>query len=164
MKCGARAAAGSALRLRRRGGPRRTLTGPRLEPGQASIVVVTRAPDRHAEALGDVAQRQLLEAGELEGGPLSLGQLREPRAQDEPSLFRGELTSAAFRHPVHLVERFSAIRGAPSQRGFAAERAVICVLEQPAPDRAARRVVEVRLAVDLEEDFLGDVLRFAGVV
>jgi hypothetical protein len=66
-----------------------------------------------------------------------------------------------MRGRVDAVERFASVSGAPAQGIFAAKTAVVRVLEQPDSDGAARGIILVGLSINFEEDFLGDVLRFA---
>ena len=59
---------------------------PRAQAGEPAIVVVARAAERHAEPIGDVAERQLLEADQLEGRALPFGQLFEAGAKEPAAL------------------------------------------------------------------------------
>jgi hypothetical protein len=127
---------------------------------------VASAPEGDAEAVGDIAEGELFEAYELERPPLALGQLFESGAEDPPALLTREQRLrrvGALAASFELFDRLSAIGGPALQIGFAAQGAVIGVLEQPALDAAAFGLVEMRLSRNLEEDFLGDVLGFGRV-
>jgi len=127
---------------------------------------VARAAERDAQAIGDITQRELLEAHQLEGGALPLGQLCEAGAKQPASFLPRQQRPRAVRcggADVEELDRLAAVGGAPLQIGLAAQGSVVGVLEQPPFDAAARRIVEVGLAGNLEEHFLGDVLRFRGI-
>jgi hypothetical protein len=124
---------------------------------------MARAAERDAKPRRDVAQGELLEARQLERRALPGRQLRQGGAQHPSPLFRRQLRPVALSRPCVVVQRLRDVAGTAQQRESAAQAAVVGVLQEPHPDGSARRIVEVRLAVDLEEDFLCDVLRFAGV-
>jgi hypothetical protein len=131
---------------------------------EATIVVMAGAADRHAQPLGDLAQRQVLEAGQLERRTLPRRQLGEPGAQDPAAFLRREPRQMIGSPLVERFDRFSPVRRAASKSLLAAERPMIDVLQQPDANGSPLRRIEVRFAVDLEEDFLGDVFGFGAVV
>jgi hypothetical protein len=119
---------------------------------------------RHAQPLGDLTQRQVFEAGQFERRTLPRRQLREPAAQDPAAFLRGEPGRVLGSPLVERFNWFSPVRRAASKSLLAAERPMIDVLQQPDANRSPLRAIEVRFAVDLEEDFLGDVFGLCAVV
>ena len=124
---------------------------------------MTRAAERDAKPRRDVAEGEILEACQLEGRALPGRQLGQAGAQHPSPLFRRQLRPVALSRARIDVQRLGEVAGAAQQRESAAQAAVVGVLQEPHPDGSARRIVQVRVAVDLEEDFLCDVLRLAGV-
>jgi hypothetical protein len=131
---------------------------------EATIVVMASAAYRHAQPLGHLAQRQVLEAGQLERRTLPRRQLGESGAQDPAALLRREPRRPIGSPLVERVNLFSVVRRAASKDLLATERPMIDILQQPDANGSPLRRIEVRFTVDLEEDFLGDVFGFGAVV
>jgi hypothetical protein len=124
---------------------------------------MTRAPERHTKSIGRLPQTQSVEPGQLQRPPLAGGKLREAGADHPAAFFGRQASRVEIVRRLRGVERLTAIRCAVTQAGLATEGPSICVLEEPDAYRSSRGIVEVRLAVHLEEDFLRDVFGLGGI-
>src|SRR5215213_4244717 len=100
---------------------------PLLQPRQAAVVVVACAADRDAEPLGDLAQRQILEAGQLQRPPLVPGKFGECGAKYPAALLPGQYLRrlpVIERALVQDLDGLTVIRRTAAQRGLAPQRPV----------------------------------------
>lgn len=140
---------------------------------------MTRTPEGHSQAVGDVPERKILEADELERLPLLVWQLSEAGKNEPATFVVGEEAWPSVRAGVepnarvdaelpclkriHFLERIAAVCDSATKRRLAPQRPVIGVLQQPDFYRSSRRIVEVGLSIYLQKHVLGDVFRFGGV-
>jgi transcriptional regulator with XRE-family HTH domain len=136
---------------------------PLLQPREATIVIMPSAADRHSEAFGHVAERQVLEAGQFQRGALTLGELGQARPQ-HPAAFFARQTRGVLTEFVSGFDRFTAIARTPAQHILAAHRPPIRILQEPPSHGTPRRIVEMRLPVDLEKHLLGAVFGLGPVL
>jgi len=125
---------------------------------------VPRAADGHAKTRGDVTQRKILEAGQLQRQTLPRRQAIDQRVQDPPAFITAEAGAGLDEWFAGDLDRIAAVRGAAPQDRLSPQRPVVDVLQQPDTKRSARRRIEMRLPVDLEEHLLCDVFGFAVIV
>jgi hypothetical protein len=137
--------------------------GPRTQPRQSSIVIVTRAAEGHLKPLRHVLQTRLLEARKFKRGPLSFGQLGQTRSDHPLALLSSQALPVRPNGKFELFERSAAVGRSAAESLLAPQTSVISVLEQPYPDGTARRIVQMRLSIDLEKDLLSDVFSFGFV-
>ena len=137
---------------------------PGSQPGQPTIVVMACAAGSHREALSHIAQTELLETHEFERRPLSFRQQCQSFSKDPAALVVRQPLPAFTGAVLQRIERLAAVGGPSSQSVLSSKAPVIRVLKQPHPHRSSRRIVLMRLTVHLEEDVLGDVLRFTSIM
>jgi hypothetical protein len=119
---------------------------------------VTRTAQGHAKALRDLSEALFLQTRELQRGALSLGQLRKAGANDPPALFACQILATSSSRRLNSIQRLASVRRPPAKHVPPPQASAIRVLQEPHAHRAARWIVQVRLAVNLEKDFLSDVL------
>jgi len=122
---------------------------------------MARTTQGHAEPLRDLSQALFLEARKLQRGALPFGQLRKARSDDPPALVAGQMLPVLFDRGLDSIERFASVRRTPAEHGPAPQALTIRILEKPDAHGAARRIVQMRLSINLEEHFLRDVLGFS---
>jgi hypothetical protein len=118
---------------------------------------VARTAQGDAKTLRDLSQTLFLQTGELQRGALALGQLRKAGSNDPPALLACQRLATSSSRRLNSIQRLAAVRRPPAEHVPPPQASAIGVLQEPHAHRAARRIVQVRFAVNLEKDFLSDV-------
>src|SRR5262249_5794527 len=121
--------------------------------------------ERHLLAGGDLAVRQLLEIGDLDGAPLLLGERRERLADLRGTLraYDGVVGPFGRRHDVSRLRApflGPVTRAAGSQ---VVDGEIPHETEEPGARAAASWIVALRPAPDAQERLLHGVLRLVGI-
>ena len=90
--------------------------------------------------------------------------MREPRTNHPSAFLARQFLTRALGEAVGFLERLAVVSRAPAQRGFAPQRPVIRILEEPHSHGSARRIVQVGLSVHFQENLLRHVFRLSRVV
>jgi hypothetical protein len=124
---------------------------------------VARTAQGHAKALRDLSKALFLQTRELQRGALPLWQLRKAGANDPPALFAGQILATSSSRRLDSIQRLASVGRPPAKHVPPPQASAIGVLQEPHAHRAARWIVQMRFAVNLEKDFLSDVLGFSVV-
>lgn len=155
-----------AHRHRKRGFRRQVIVergGPRAEARQPAVVIVTCAAERDLERGGDLPEAHLLKARQLQRQSLAFRQLRQSCMDHPSALVPRQGVAIVVRGHVDVIERFTAVGRTQAECGLATQASVICVLHQPDAYSASGGIVQVRLSINLQEDFLRDVFGLGGI-